>query len=110
MKTSARVTGYGTILDKPAVDLASVRLAKCPQPEPDIGDIETGIPVPKKPGRETSQIAAAVQALQVGQSRLFRNVEAKRLYGHAKVARNKGIGTEYAIRTVADGVRVWRLA
>jgi hypothetical protein len=39
MKTSERVTGYGTIIDKPAVDLASVRLARRPQPcaNPGIG-------------------------------------------------------------------------
>jgi hypothetical protein len=110
MKNSERTTGYGTILTKPAVDLASVRLTRSPPPEPMIGAVEVGIPVPKKPGREASEVAAAVYALQAGQSRLFRNVDAKRLYGYAKMAKQKGLGTEYAIRTVEDGIRVWRLA
>jgi hypothetical protein len=107
---SERTTAYGTILNKPAVDLASVRLARRPAPEPEIGDIEVGIPVPKKPGKQHSLAAAAVLELKPGQSRLFRNVEVKRLYGYAKTAKNKGIGQEYAVRLTDDGVRVWRLA
>jgi len=110
MKTSERTTGYGTIIDKPAVDLASVRLTRRPAPEPEIGEIEVGIPVPKKPGKQASDLAKSVQALQAGQSRLYRNVEVKRLYGHAKVAKEKGCGSEYAVRMTDNGVRVWRLA
>ena len=110
MKNSERVTGYGTILTKPAVDLASVRLTRSSPPDPEIGAVEVGIPVPKKPGKQAGEVAAAVYALQAGQSRLFKNVDAKRLYGYAKMAKQKGLGTEYAIRTVEDGIRVWRLA
>ena len=106
----ARATGFGTLSDKPAVDLSAVRFARKPAPEPDIGAIETGIPVPKKPGKQHSAAAAAVQELKAGQSRLFRNVEVKRLYGYAKVAKQKGFGNEYAVRMTDDGVRVWRLA
>jgi hypothetical protein len=110
MKNSERVTGYGTIIDKPTVDLASVRLARRSPPEPEIGAVEVGIPVPKKPGKQAGEVAAAVYALQAGQSRLFKNVDPKRLYGYAKMAKQKGLGTEYAIRAVEDGIRVWRLA
>jgi hypothetical protein len=106
----ARATGFGTLPNKPAVDLATVRMARKPAPEPEIGAIETGIPVPKKPGKQHSTAAAAVQELQPGQSRLFRNVDVKRLYGCAKVAKQKGFGQEYAVRMMDDGVRVWRLA
>ena len=107
---SGRITGYGTIVDKPAVDFANVRLARRPAPEPEIGEIEVGIPLPKKPGKQASDLAKSVQALQAGQSRLYRNVDTKRLYGHAKVAKEKGCGSEYAVRMTDDGVRVWRLA
>jgi hypothetical protein len=110
MKNNGRITGFGTIADKPAVDFASVRLARRPQPEPEIGAVEVGIPLPKKPGKQASDIARSVQALQPGESRLYRNVETKRLYGHAKVAKEKGCGKEYAVRMTEDGVRVWRLA
>ena len=109
MKSRERTTLYGTILEKPLIDLASVRLANRPAPEPEIGEVETGIPVPQKPGRGAGEASLAVQALQAGQSRLFRNVDAKRLYAYAKSARVKGFGEAYAIRTVEDGIRVWRL-
>ena len=100
---------YGEIADKGAVDLASVRLRKV-EPEPIIGEVEYGIPVPSKPGKAHSDASRAVQELQVGQSRLFVGIDAKRLYGYAKVARKKGFGEEYAVRMVEDGVRVWRIS
>lgn len=100
---------YGEIADKGAVDLASVRLRKV-EPEPIIGEIEDGIPVPPKPGKAHSDASKAVQELQVGQSRLFVGIDVKRLYGYAKVARKKGFGEDYAVRMVEDGVRVWRIS
>jgi len=104
-----RPTGYGTIANKPAVDLATVRLSRNPAPEFVIGEIETGIPIPPKPGKLHSGPALAVQELQPGQSRLFTNVDVKRLYGYAKTAKLKGCGQEYAVRNVEGGVRVWRV-
>lgn len=103
-----RATGYGTLPSKGAVDLASVRLRNV-KSEPVIGDVEVNVPIPPKPGKQASDIAKSVQSLKVGQSRLYRNVEAKRLYGHCKVAREKVSGAEYTVRMMDDGVRVWRV-
>ena len=100
---------FGEGIDKGAVDLASVRLRKA-EPEPIIGEVEYGIPVPSKPGKAHSDASRAVQELKVGQSRLFVGIDAKRLYGYAKVAKKKGFGSEYAVRMVEDGVRVWRIS
>jgi hypothetical protein len=103
--TGARL--YGEDLDKGAVDLAAVRLVQ-PTAEVEIGAIEDGIPVPSQPGRLPSAMFNAVCELKPGQSRLF-NAKPKSLYAHAKRAKQKGFGSLYAVRTVADGTRVWRL-
>lgn len=112
MATSAkrRDIPFGEGIDKGAVDLASVRLTPAPAKGPIIGAIETGIPVPPKPGRSASELYQAVAELEAGQSRLFENVDPKRLYGHAKRAKEQGKGREYAVRTTDSGCRVWRLA
>jgi hypothetical protein len=107
----ARATGFGSNIPKAPVDLASVRMVR-PQPEPVIGPVESGIPLPPKLGKQHSAPAQAIQELQPGQSRLFQNIAVKRLYGYAKVAKQKGFGNEYAVRLDLenDGARVWRLA
>ena len=104
--TGARL--YGEDLDKGAVDLATVRLVQANENVLDIGAIEEGIPVPSQPGRLPSAMFNAVCELKPGQSRLF-NAKPKSLYAHAKRAKQKGFGSLYAVRTVADGTRVWRI-
>lgn len=108
--TAARETGYGTMTDRPAVDLATVRLTPPQAKGPVIGAIETGIPLPPRPGRQASELYQAVAELQPGQSRLFERVAPKKLYGHAKRAKEQDKAREYAVRAVGDGCRVWRLA
>lgn len=108
--TSPRL--YGEQLDKGPVDLATVpmKAVRRSVDEPVIGEIEIGLPVPPKPGRSASALYQAVAELKAGQSRLFENVEPKKLYGHARRAKEQGAGSEYAVRATDNGCRVWRLA
>jgi hypothetical protein len=106
----ARATGFGSGIDKGTVDLASVRLTPPPAKGPIIGAIETGIPVPPKPGRQASELYQAVAELQPGQSRLFERVDPTKLYGHAKRAKDQDKRREYAVRATDGGCRVWRLS
>lgn len=108
MLTKRPIPMYGEGIDKGAVDIAAVRMKRL-APEPVIGGIETGIPVPSRPGRVAGELRRAVEELQPGQSRLFEKVEPKALYHSAKQARLK-TGGEYAVRRTDDGVRVWRLS
>ncbi|MFO0253390.1 MAG: hypothetical protein ACK52V_04670 [Betaproteobacteria bacterium] len=101
---------FGEGIDKGAVDLASVRLTPATPKGPVIGAIESGIPVPPKPGRSASELYEAVAELKAGQSRLFEHVEPKKLYGHAKRAKENGLGSEYAVRATDNGCRVWRIS
>jgi hypothetical protein len=108
--TSPRL--FGEQVDKGPVDLATVRMTPAPRAadEPVIGEIEAGVPVPPMPGRSPSILYQAVAEIKAGQSRLFANVEPKKLYGHAKRAKEKGLGSEYAVRMTDNGCRVWRLS
>lgn len=100
---------FGDLGGTPALEAATARTRRV-EAEPVIGPVEVGIPVPPKPGRAPSDVCDAVAALQPGQSRLFANVDPKRLYGYAKRARQRGRGSEYAVRAVEGGHRVWRVA
>lgn len=100
---------FGDLGGMPPLDAAVSRLRRA-ESEPVIGPVETGLPVPPKSGRAPSDVCDAVAALQPGQSRLFQNVDPKRLYGYAIRARQRGHGTEYAVRAVEGGHRVWRIA
>jgi hypothetical protein len=99
----------GQVDAQPSVDLATVRMTRAPAPAAVIGPVETGIPVPPKPGRQASEVCQVITELKPGQSRFFQRVDAKRLYGYVKRAREKGFGEEYAVRAIDDGHRVWRV-
>ena len=76
-----------------------------------IGPIQTGIPLPPRPGKKASEARMAIAELQPGESRVLRGVNPKSIYSHCKLlSKLDNGGTEYATRTIADGiVRVWRV-
>lgn len=73
-----------------------------------IGPIQSGIPLPPKPGPRSSVFRVAMEELEVGESRVFSGVASRKL-GQTAATIKKVLGYSYAVRRVGDVVRVWRV-
>lgn len=74
-----------------------------------IGPVQTGIPLPPKPGARAHAVRIAMEELDVGESRIFSGVPSRKLVYTAATIR-KVLGRSYAVRQIGDVVRVWRTA
>jgi len=72
-----------------------------------IGPVQAGIPLPPKPGAKSAPVRAAIEELEVGESRLFSGVSSRKLQYTASTVR-KILGRAFAVRQIGDVVRVWR--
>jgi hypothetical protein len=71
--------------------------------------IDRGIPMPTHSMRKRTPVTVVLSALEVGESALMpEDVDLDCIGGYMRSA-SRGTGKKFARRTMADGVRVWRL-
>jgi hypothetical protein len=77
-----------------------------------IGAPQVGIPVPTRPGGKTGAERAAVEELDVGESRVFTGYKSRFLTSTCSSIRKKYPERKYTVRSMGvEGliVRVWRM-
>jgi hypothetical protein len=78
-----------------------------------IGGVQTGIPVPIRPGGKASPERRAIEEMDAGESRVFQGYTSRLLVSHCASVRKKFPERKYTVRSMGDGlpvVRVWRVA
>jgi hypothetical protein len=105
---AVRQSGFGSIPDKPVVDLATVRMTSTPA-EVVIGPVETTVPAPSQYiPRQPGPITASVLELAAGQSRLISGATMTQVRSACGLVRKKIEGASYVIRAEENALRVWR--
>lgn len=77
----------------------------------DIGAVQTGIPVPIKPGGKASPERRAIEELDAGESRVFTGYASRMLVNTCGSIRKKYPGRKFSVRSMGENsriVRVWR--
>jgi hypothetical protein len=105
---AVRQSGFGSLPDKPAVDLATVRMGSS-APNISIGPVEAGVPMPSQfVARQPGAITSAALNLKPGESFTVSGAKMSQIYSACGAARKKVPGTSYTARADGDAIRIWR--
>lgn len=76
---------------------------------PVIGEVQTGIPVPPRPGKQPSALRKAIAELEPGQSRVIKNVPRTSLYHHCKNLMKEFPESIWLTRTINEEQQIYRV-